>query len=376
MGACLHAYLTGGEIQIGRADVPISVPGDTLDLAGYDEGAAACEAIDALDGAPVGEACVLSPAHGLLNGPAQSVPGGLLGSIGDGELTAVRAQLEWAEPLPPDTVFGILGGDPASTVLNSTNIISGEGVGLRLTVRVHLMNPFLGPDCYIGSQSSPVTLELTTGTTSPPPPNEPIAGRVPLISSSEEGGILDLAGLVLLDNSFAVTPATGCGALMDAAIDQKLGLPSPSGENTAVVDAEADQAGAEEILEHGWSEEPPEPAAQEPAAAEPQPPGPPAEPSSPPAATPALQVSVPQLAAPLLAARPPAQAAPVHASLTANQHPTCKPRPRPRHGNAKRLEGAASVRRAATTSCSTRRPKGPAKRAKPRATGAHAAGPS
>jgi hypothetical protein len=45
-------------------------------------------------------------------------------------------------------------------------------------VKVRLENPFLGSECYVGSNSSPVVLNLTTGTTSPPAPNKPIKGTV------------------------------------------------------------------------------------------------------------------------------------------------------------------------------------------------------
>src|SRR6202040_3165161 len=60
--------------------------------------------------------------------------------------------------------------------LNVGNEISASGTALTLPVRVHLENSFLGNNCFIGSKAHPVLVELTSGTTSPPLPNEPITG--------------------------------------------------------------------------------------------------------------------------------------------------------------------------------------------------------
>jgi hypothetical protein len=364
LGGCLHSYITGGVIQIGHADVPISVPGDTLDLAFYARKEPACEAVDELYGAPE-EACVLSPPHGILNGPPQPIPGGLLGSIGDGELTDVQATLEWAQPLAPDTVFGIGGeADFPGAVLSEPRLMEEAGPGLRLSLRIHLIDPFLGPDCFLGSSSEPMTLNLTTGATSPPPPGEPLHGTFPQIYSNPTGEIFLFAGMVLVDNSFSVPAATGCGVLMDAAIDQKLSLPSPAGENTAGIDADADQTSAEALLEHGWSEEPAEPAAQQPPTPEPAPSGPSAEPASAPvSAGSPPQAPAPHLGGPLLATPPPPLATRVHASPTASKRPQCNRHPqaprsgaqcpgelcsssegvRPRHGKPKRCATRAAA---------------------------------
>ena len=337
VAGCLHSYLTGGVIQIAHASVPVSVPGDTLDLAWYFGGVGvreeACEAIDELEDAGTeGEGCVLAPTHGILNGPAQPVPGGLLGGIGDGELTAVQARLEWAPSVPADMVFGIFEGEGGfpNAVLNNPAILSANGPAVELSLRIHLINPFLGPACYIGSPSSPIALKLTDGRTSPPLPNEPIAGEVPEFSSGEEGDVLLMSNLVLVDNSFSVPAATGCGTsgggLLDAAIDEEFGLPSPAGQNAVVIDGKADVAATELILEHGWGEEPPEPAAQEPlkeGAAM-------AEPSIPdPVSDPLLQGAAPQTPSPLLASPPPAALLATRApASTPAGRPACRPRRR------------------------------------------------
>jgi hypothetical protein len=86
---CEHAYVSGGAVEIGHSLVPISVPGDTLDLGTEGE-----------------EGAVVAGGHGILNGPAQPVPGGLLGAVGNVQITNVSAKLEWAKPVLPNATFG------------------------------------------------------------------------------------------------------------------------------------------------------------------------------------------------------------------------------------------------------------------------------
>lgn len=122
-------------------------------------------------------------------------------------------------------------------------LILEEGTGLTFPVKLHLENPLLGEDCYIGSESSPIELRLTTGTTSPPPPNHPISGKVGEISEEGEEELESIvnADNTLVDNSFSVPAAEGCGAnpylasIIDQQLDETLGLESPSGRNTAIL---------------------------------------------------------------------------------------------------------------------------------------------
>src|SRR2546430_1397231 len=59
---------------------------------------------------------------------------------------------------------------------NLENAPAGQGGAVTLPLKVKLDNPLLATACYIGSNTEPVVLNLTTGTTSPPPPNKPISG--------------------------------------------------------------------------------------------------------------------------------------------------------------------------------------------------------
>jgi hypothetical protein len=117
------------------------------------------------------------------------------------------------------------------------NLLLEEGVALKLPVKVHLENPFLGSECYVGSSSSPLIWNLTTGTTSPPGPNKPITGTSGTITTKDEGEIVTLTGTKLVDNAWSAPTATGCGGILafivDPIINSTVGLPAASGSNTA-----------------------------------------------------------------------------------------------------------------------------------------------
>ncbi|HEX5852063.1 MAG TPA: hypothetical protein VFY36_03110 [Solirubrobacteraceae bacterium] len=245
--ACEHSYATGGMVQIGHSTVPISVPGDTFDVGIT---------------TPGGPGVVMSPPHGILNGPAQPVPGGLLGTIGNVQLTGVTARLEWAASTPPSTVFGFTepcGSNPLVTFDICKILKAKAGTAVTLRAKIHLLSPFLGSSCFIGSAAHPIVIALTTGVTSPPPPAKPIHGSSLEFLTFISPFYQQAVGFTFVNNSFSVPAATGCGTttggVVDASINHKLGLPSPAGKNMIAISAIAEQAPAENVLEHGWTGE-------------------------------------------------------------------------------------------------------------------------
>ena len=167
----------------------------------------------------------------------------------------------WAAPLLPDTPFGTVttcGSDPLAT-FDLCKLLNGRaGTAVTLRVKIHLLNPFLGPTCFIGSTASPIVISLTTGLTSPPPPALPMRGRIYEFAQVRHGAI-QLFGLVLVNNSFSVPVASGCGTssggLLNASIDHKLGLPSMAGQNSIKIEATGEEEGSKRILEQGWTGE-------------------------------------------------------------------------------------------------------------------------
>jgi hypothetical protein len=218
---CLYTKTLGGEVTIGRQTLPLERP---LVLQG---------GIERLGEEPT----LVETFVGALNGETlsrapQKVPGGLFGM-------PLEATLELA---------------PGSEVQFSlSNLENEEGTAVVLPVRMRLENPLLGSDCYVGSRSSPIVLHLTTGTTSPSPPNRPISGRLGMISARDVFEWFEVSGDVMVDNTFSMPGASGCGgsgnaSLVDSAIDRDLGLPSPDGYNTIVEDNAIFEASPQAVI--------------------------------------------------------------------------------------------------------------------------------
>lgn len=244
VGLCLYAESTTGSFTIGKKTVPLKNP---VVLQG---GIIAPESI-------FGPVSFVGAADGnTLPRTPQAVPGGLLG---------VTAPTWW--PLILQNLFnetinnGFTGvtatvelAAPASSIkVSFANAIFGQGTAFGLPVKVKLSNPFLGSNCYVGSNSSPIMLNLTTGTTSPPPPNEPISGN-PGEGGEPAFGIVSLANNRLVDNAFAAPGANGCGGILfswavDPFVNSIVGVPSAAGTNTAILEGTTYLGGAQVIRE-------------------------------------------------------------------------------------------------------------------------------
>jgi hypothetical protein len=149
------------------------------------------------------------------------VPGGLLGTPGSSRRYAVTAT--------PQLV-----GLP---VFSLDNLLTGDGPAMTLPTDVMLRNPLLGKDCTVGSPSDPDTLALTDGTTDPPPPNLPITGSIGTLTVAYGGRVVKTKGTSLVNNSYAVPGASGCGpyGVLDSLVDFVRGLPSVGGTNAAIL---------------------------------------------------------------------------------------------------------------------------------------------
>lgn len=221
---CLFSESSGGFFEMGAKTVPLVNP---VILQG---GLAAGAFVPAENGE-------------TLSKTPQPVPGGLLGitaptwwpgwlqewfnrQINEG-FTGVNATVEVAGPA-------------TNIKVNTFNLLIEQGTAISLPVKIKLSNPILGSNCYIGSDSSPIVIDFTSGETSPPPPNEPIHGSAGTFSVNEEGTIVTASGGKLVNNSFAAPGAHGCGGLLslfiDPLVNSLVGLPSPAGTNTAVLE--------------------------------------------------------------------------------------------------------------------------------------------
>jgi len=225
---CIVSTTESGEVVLGNKKVPIEKP--VVLQGGY--GKAGENGFGQFFGATNGITLSKAP---------QNVPGGLLGIVPEAsspalvkalikfflenKLTGVNSTLELAKP--------------ASEIWVSENNLAGEAeVALKLPVQIRLENPFLGKNCLVGSSTSPIKWELTTGTTAPPAPNTPIKGSSGFFEILEEGTILRSKGAKLVDNSWSAPKATGCGGilsfLVSPIINSQLGT-TTAGHNTAIL---------------------------------------------------------------------------------------------------------------------------------------------
>lgn len=209
--ACYVTKIKSGNFLMGSKNVPIENP---MTLSGG-----------------FGESLkTLYNSKGGLTKVRQKVPGGVIGLTG----------LTWlAEFLGSDalTLYAVteLAGTPGAPVAPP----------FTLPIKVHLENStgVLGPSCYVGSNSNPIQLNLTTETTSPPPPNKPITGKDPVLSvDPENAAILFLKEGKFVDNSFAAPGASGCVLTLfgfipisiNGLVNGQAGLPSAAGHNETV----------------------------------------------------------------------------------------------------------------------------------------------
>jgi hypothetical protein len=253
---CLYGTTTSGEFAIGSTKVPINKP---IIIQG---GALPTEPSEASG------AFYLIPAKNgeSLSKTELNVPGGLLDIIKCEEIKG-SGWFETEARKACEAIFeGKLLGVTATTelaatvtnpaILDLSNLFAEKETALTLPVKIHLKNTLLGNSCYIGSESHPIQLHLTTGTTSPPGPNKPIKGFVGEEGEEGEGGILTLLQVSLVDNAFAVPTAEGCGELfgytgfLDGIVDAKLGLESKAGNNTAILEGEQKISTVKQVEKH------------------------------------------------------------------------------------------------------------------------------
>jgi hypothetical protein len=148
----------------------------------------------------------------------------------------ITVTIEGLPPLPGAlsiTATPELIGTPTVSLVNLLTE-TGTAVGLNLDVAIN--NTLLGSGCTIGSTSDPISVNLTTGTTSPPPPNQPITGSRGTTSTSTKTNVTTNTGAELVDNAFSVPGTSGCGpfGILDPVLNDIEGLPSAAGNNAAV----------------------------------------------------------------------------------------------------------------------------------------------
>jgi hypothetical protein len=248
---CLHSETLSGSVTLGKQTVPLN---ENKKSAIVLQGGIQFNELgqEFFAGALNGETLSKTP---------QNVPGGLTDLVncteikGNG-LIEILAR-EACKAIFENKTTGVAAvtelAKPATSIgISTRNLEIGEGVALALPVKVRLENSLLGSECYIGSSSSPLNLNLTTGATSPPLPNTSISGKPGHLHFKDEFEFVEVTENTLVNNEFSAPEATGCGGifsfLIDPVIDSKLGLPAADGHNTAIQNNTLKEAGSEAVI--------------------------------------------------------------------------------------------------------------------------------
>lgn len=228
---CIYTTTAGGEVVLGSKKVPIVNP--VVLQGGYGE-----------IGSDLFATKFFVPKKGVaLSKASQPVPGGLMGIVPPDDssplVKTIVALLFEAGLMGVSSTLEL--AKPASEIRISENhLAEQELVALELPIKIHLENPLLGSECYVGSSSKPIVWKLTTGTTAPPKPSRPISGTSGELSLLEDGGALLLEGAELVDNSWAAPSANGCGGmlsfLVNPMVNRFAGLPEVAGKNVVVLE--------------------------------------------------------------------------------------------------------------------------------------------
>lgn len=215
---CIVSDTTGGEFKLGSKTVPIP-EGTDIKL----QGGLPMESY-------VGQTLIPPPDGKTLSETPLALPGGLVGIGGLGG--EVYATAELAGPIE----------------VNRGQLAIPVGPAVTLPIKIHLQNEVLGENCYIGSEAEPVVLHLTVGKTSPPEGVEPLEGHRNPIEYKDKKRIVYIPDNTLVDNTFAVPAATGCGgalsAIVDPIVNLDAGLPAAPGQSKVVMTATLEETAA------------------------------------------------------------------------------------------------------------------------------------
>lgn len=123
-----------------------------------------------------------------------------------------------------------LAGPTEGVKVNIGNQLTEEGTAFTFPVKVHLRSPFLGENCYVGSDEHPIFVPFTTGQ------DGELRGKLGRIDFSNHGEILEIWGDTLVSSSFSSPGVENCGidGGADEAIDSALGLPSATGNSSVL----------------------------------------------------------------------------------------------------------------------------------------------
>jgi hypothetical protein len=112
-----------------------------------------------------------------------------------------------------------------------------EWPGIVANVQIQGVNKWLesvGGNCFIGSEADPIVQKLKSGESVSPLTGETMHGSTGLLQIARDARVVNLSGIRLVDNTYAVPGAEKCGGLtneayIDPVVNRAFGLPAPAG---------------------------------------------------------------------------------------------------------------------------------------------------
>ncbi|MEV0914894.1 hypothetical protein AB0I93_11575 [Streptomyces sp. NPDC049967] len=230
VASCVSSYSPSGSIKLGSTEATTGA--NDMQFGVIQDTAA-------------GTFKVVPPAGGSLVGAPTAIPGGLLGLMCPSDIPVVTGVCNSITNISLNKVMATVESAGTPTEFNLTaGLTTGQQI-VKLPVRIHLENPLLGSNCYIGSASDPVILR-PQNTTAPAIAIERFDGNG--TPNASDGSMLRFAltGNTQGDTTFSVPKATGCGlgGILSWAVNLKTGLPSSSGNNHLTLNNASTYSGA------------------------------------------------------------------------------------------------------------------------------------
>jgi hypothetical protein len=218
VASCLASQSASGSIKIGNVTVTSGVTDLQLGLVNTS-----------------GVFSAVPPAGGAIVSKPIQVPGGLLGLMCPSNIPFVSVICDQLANGALNTVTATV--EPAGAP-SDFSLAAGLGSGapiVTVPIRIHLSNPFLGSNCFIGSSANPIVLRPANLTA----PTARLVRFNPDGTASTTGSLVSIvaSGASQSDTTFAVPGASGCGlfGLLNGAVNLRQGLPSAAGNNSIVL---------------------------------------------------------------------------------------------------------------------------------------------
>lgn len=216
--SCVSSTSASGSIKLGSTTVPT---GRTdLQLGLLNKG---------------GVYTIVAPSSGAVISEPVQIPGGLLGLMCPSDIPLIS---DICDKIVNNDLNRVTATIEMAGAPRDFNLAAGVGTGqpiVTLPVKIRLSNPFLEPNCHIGSNSNPILLKPANLT-------RPAGALVRFnadgsLNPTGEMGYISLTGATQSDTTFAVPGAEGCGlfGLLSGAVNLKQGLPSAAGKNAVTL---------------------------------------------------------------------------------------------------------------------------------------------